>query len=80
MRIDGERRKLVCLLARDRIAMARHADEARRRGREPNTAWIAEMTGEALGIGRALQALSPGRHGHYRALAARIARRFGVRT
>lgn len=76
MRIEGERRQLVCLLARHRIEMATAAARTREQGSEPEVAWMLEMTGEGMGIGRSLQEVSPGRHGHYRALAARIARRF----
>lgn len=76
MRIEGERRKLVCLLARHRIEMATGASRARDRGREPDIAWIFEMTGEGMGIARSIRELSPGRHLLYEALAKRIARRF----
>lgn len=73
MRIEGDRRKLVCALVRHEISVAREvADVHAKRKPMPGFGLIAMQAGEGRGLRRAIQVLSPGRWAHHTMLAERI--------
>lgn len=79
MRLDAQRRAIVCTMARTAMTYERDTEQWRTEPYRDRSAWVAMHAGEMIGLQAALHALSPGRYGRHVELAERIVRRYRSR-